>query len=176
MQDLTGKKFDRLTVIERKGRTKENRALWLCKCECGKTKLVSTKDLTTHRVRSCGCLAFEHNSKMGKQSGTHYKRKTRLYTIWANMKQRCTNTNLKSFKDYGGRGIIICDEWLNNFVYFYDWAINNGYSDKLTIDRIDVNGNYEPSNCRWSTYLEQRHNRRDTILKRKEGSISEIVQ
>ena len=169
MQDLTGKKFGRLIVIKRNGSSKEHRALWLCRCECGKTKTVSTRDLTSLRVRSCGCLAYEHIYNMGKNSGTHYKRNTRIYTIWANMKQRCCNTNNTRFKDYGARGIKICNEWLNDFESFYNWAINNGYKENLTIDRIDVNGNYEPQNCRWSTYYEQAQNKRNTKKERKEA-------
>lgn len=93
---------------------------------------------------------------------THGLSKTRLYTIWAGIKNRCYCSNNKNYRNYGGRGIEVCDEWKNNFVFFYNWSIKNGYKDNLTIDRIDVNGNYEPNNCRWTTMKEQAHNKRNT--------------
>ena len=87
-----------------------------------------------------------------------------LYSVWINMKGRCYNPNDKSFKDYGGRGIRVCDEWINNFIAFYEWSMTNGYKKNLSIDRIDVNGNYEPSNCRWATIDVQSNNKRNTIF------------
>lgn len=100
---------------------------------------------------------------MGKRFATHGGSKTRLYRVWRGMKTRCYNANSKKYHHYGGRGIIICDEWLTSFAKFREWALTNGYTDKLSIDRIDVNGNYEPSNCRWADDLTQRHNRRDGV-------------
>ena len=94
----------------------------------------------------------------------HGKRKTRLYRIWANIKTRCYNTNDPHYERWGGKGIIMCDDWKNSFKAFYDWAIANGYNDKLTIDRIDNNGNYEPLNCRWTTVAEQNQNKKNVIL------------
>ena len=91
---------------------------------------------------------------------SHEKCNTRLYNIYNNMRQRCCNENRHDYPRYGGRGIKVCNEWKNNFQAFYDWAVDNGYSDDLTLDRIDNDGNYEPSNCRWATYSEQRINQR----------------
>lgn len=105
-------------------------------------------------TRSCGCL---HRERVRK----HGKRHTRLYSIWLNMHDRCCNINNKCYSDYGGRGITICDEWLNDFMSFHNWAMNNGYQENLTIDRIDVNGNYEPNNCRWADMKTQNRNKRN---------------
>lgn len=101
---------------------------------------------------------------------------TRIYRIWQRMKTRCYNKNFQHFKDYGGRGIKVCDEWLNDFMAFYKWAVDNGYNDNLTIDRIDVNGNYEPNNCRWLTNDEQQNNKRNNILLTYNGKTQTITQ
>lgn len=112
--------------------------------------------LNSGKTSSCGCYKIE---KARTNSTTHNKRNTRLYTIWNHMKDRCYNLNSKIYRFYGERNIIICDEWKNNFEAFYNWAINNGYDDLLTIDRINSFGNYEPSNCRWITIQDQQRNR-----------------
>ena len=106
----------------------------------------------------------------------HGKYKTRLYRTWSRIKTRCYNKNFQHFKHYGGRGITVCDEWLHDFMAFYDWAISNGYADNLTIDRIDVDGNYEPSNCRWITNEEQQNNRRNNIHLTYKGKTQTITQ
>ena len=134
---------------------------YLCECECGKKAIIEKNRLKTGRTKSCGCLRKEIISKI---KGTHHLTKTRIFRIWDCMKTRCLNKNYTYFKHYGGRGITICDEWKNDFKQFYDWAINNGYAENLTIDRIDVNGNYEPSNCRWVTMKQQRRNTTKNIF------------
>lgn len=156
--DLTGQKFGRLTAIKKCGNTKEGKAIWLCTCECGNEVKVIGKDLRRKHTQSCGCLQKESSRSI------HYKHglaKTRINNIYHNMKQRCEN---KDNKIYGGRGIQVCEEWKNDFQSFYDWAMSNGHTDELTIDRIDVNGNYEPSNCRWVPMKTQQNNRRNNHL------------
>lgn len=186
-KDLTGQKFGKLTVIKRTTNSKWNETRWICKCECGKETITTYGKLAYNHKKSCGCILKEVVSKTHSK---HKLRKDRLYNIWAKMKQRCYNTNNKSYKNYGGRGIKICKEWLeeeNGFINFYKWAINNGYKEHLekfgskntTIDRIDVNGNYEPNNCRWATQREQSLNRRSNVFISYNGetkTISEWVE
>lgn len=148
--DLTGMKFGRLTVIRHEGY-----GVWTCKCECGGESHTRTNALTAGITHSCGCL---HKEIIRRNSRTHGKCKTRLYKIYQNMKSRCYNQNATKYNIYGGKGIRICNEWLNDFMCFYDWATLNGYSDNLSIDRIDSDGNYEPSNCRWVTLKVQNNN------------------
>lgn len=151
-KDLTNHKFGRLTTLYRlhniKGDTK-----WLCVCECGNLKEAYINNLTRGKTKSCGCYNKEVITKHGKCN-------TRLYHIYNTMKSRCYNKNNKDYPNYGGRGIVVCDEWLDDFETFYNWAIDNNYRDDLTIDRIDVNGNYEPVNCRWLTLKQQARNTR----------------
>lgn len=157
--DLTGQRFGRLVVVERAGTSRNRQAMWRCRCDCGKKIAVQGYHLRTGHTQSCGCF---HRDQTKRANTTHGEEGTRLYGIWRGMKSRCYNPNVQKYKDYGGRGIKICEEWLDDFQAFYDWAMSHGYTDALSIDRIDVDGNYEPSNCRWATAKEQRHNRRDT--------------
>lgn len=156
--DLSGMKFGRLTVLEF-AFNKSRRSYWKCKCECGNHKIIEGYKLKTGHTKSCGCLSRENFEKLKNMSIKHNLCNTRLYRAWINMKNRCYNKKLKEYKNYGGRGIKVCDEWKNDFLVFYKWSIENGYSDDLTIDRIDVNGNYEPSNCRWTTIEIQANNK-----------------
>ena len=157
VKDLTGQRFGRLVVIERAESTKDGKARWVCLCDCGTTSIKVGKLLRNGHCKSCGCGEYE-NQLTSRIS--HGLSDTRLYNIWLGMKQRCYYPEHKDFHNYGGRGITVCEEWLNDFKAFYDWAIANGYREDLRIDRIDVNGNYEPSNCRWTTWREQRLNQR----------------
>lgn len=164
--NICGKKFNRLTVIKRVSNSKNHHSRWLCECDCGNKKIVIGTNLTRGITKSCGCLAIEN----GKQSNLkHGKSKTRLYHIFNNIKQRCYNMNNQAYYRYGSRGITMCQEWLNDFGSFYDWAMTNGYKDNLTIDRIDNNGNYEPSNCRWVDYKTQSNNVRNNIIYELDG-------
>ena len=160
-KDITGQRFGRLTVIERVENDKHNQARWKCLCECGNYTVAVTSELNRGNVRSCGCLSREISKKVNFKHGFKY---TRLYEIWGSMKKRCYNPNSPNYKYYGAKGIKICDEWKNDFKSFHDWAFANGYDEnaeymKCTIDRIDVNGNYEPSNCRWVDVKTQERNR-----------------
>lgn len=158
--DMTGKQFNGCIVLKRNGSDKYRKACWLVKCHCGKEFTTLGASIRNGHVNSCGCSRNKTRVDMGNANKTHGETRTRLYVILKNMKARCYNENHKSYKYYGAEGITICDEWKNDYTVFRDWAYENGYSDELTIDRINVAGNYEPSNCRWVTHKEQSINKR----------------
>lgn len=166
MKDITGVKFGRLLAVKPVDKdiktNKSNEKYWLCECDCGRTTIVSGRALRNSSIKSCGCLNIERS----KQSNTtHNKSNTRLYRIYYSLKRRCYKATSKDYNNYGERGITIYDKWLGKkgFINFYNWSIENGYSDELTIDRIDVNGNYEPNNCRWVTPMINSNNKRNNV-------------
>lgn len=176
-EDLTGQHFGRLIAIKRVGQTKGGNALWLCRCDCGNEKIVAGSNLKNGHTRSCGCLHSEIASvATTKRNTKHGLRHEHLYNTWAKMKARCYSRGCKDFVNYGGRGVVVCDEWCNDYVAFRDWALANGYCEDLTIDRIDVNGNYEPNNCRWATRAEQNNNKRNNRLIEFCGEVHNISE
>lgn len=171
---LVGKRFGRLVVIENAGKQKaekSTRTLWKCQCDCGNITYVVTSNLTTGKQVSCGCYRREKNVKHGV-SGSRVER------ILNAMKQRCYNKKRSGYEYYGGRGIKICDEWLgeNGVANFYNWAMENGYTDELTIDRIDVNGDYCPENCKWTTRAEQMRNTRRNHYIKMDGETHTVAE
>jgi hypothetical protein len=156
--DLIGKVFGRLTVIERVENNKSGRSMWRCRCECGKECIVLGKYLLNGGTRSCGCLKVE---ELKKRSSSHKMSNTPLYKKWQIMNTRCNNSNRDHYQWYGGKGIKVCEEW-RKFENFYNWAMENGYSDGLTIERVDISKDYEPNNCKWITLKEQSFNKANT--------------
>ena len=159
-QDLTGKRFGRLTVLEFVPNDKPH-SYWKCKCDCGNIVITNAQSLKSADTKSCGCWQREMTIVKKTKYG---ESRTRLYQVWNKMKYRCNNSNATGYKNYGGRGISVCEEWEKDFNAFKEWALKNGYNDNLTIDRIDVNCNYTPVNCRFVDKATQSKNRRNNIV------------
>lgn len=171
--DLTGQRFGRLVVIEPCGRSKDRHIMWLCRCDCGNEVVVTASNLKKSNTKSCGCLRRE---RIKESHQTHGKTTTRLYGIWCDIKTRCLNPKNRAFSWYGDRGISVCDEWKEDFQSFYDWAMENGYEDDMSIDRINVNGNYCPENCRWVSMKTQANNRRSNHQLSLNGETRTITE
>lgn len=175
MIDLIGEKYGRLTVVEF-DRLQRHKTYWKCICDCGMTVIATGNNLRSGNTKSCGCLRRELSQKQGfnnTQHGESHNNRTRLYTIWCGMRQRCSNPNRDAYKHYGGKGVTVCHEW-EDYEAFKLWANKNGYSDALSIDRVNPNKGYSPENCRWITPSENtaraNKNHKSRKLIRGEGS------
>ena len=172
LEDLTGWNFGRWLVVEFAGRGAHGEVQYKCRCSCGVERTLRRSSITSGNSRSCGCLSDEEKRTRGI---THGETGTRLYRIWAGMIQRCCNSSKRyEWDKYGGRGISICQEWRESFEKFRDWALNHGYSESLTIDRINVNGNYCPENCRWVTTYQQNNNKRTSKIIEFNGTTGTV--
>lgn len=169
--DLKDKKIGRLTVVERVGVDRYRHVLWKCTCSCGGEKVVIASNLIREFTTSCGCLMLETRGKAGK---THGMSKTKIYSVWRAMIQRCYNNGQERCRNYGGRGIKVCDRWKESFDNFYK-DMGDDYKEGLSIDRINVNGNYELSNCRWAT-AEQQSNNKTTSKSITIGSDTKSIE
>ena len=158
--DYTGQRFGRLTVV-RQLPAIQHRARWLCRCDCGAEVITRAESLRRGHVKSCGCLRRDLARAKASTIDGHYYEK--LHGVWNSMKQRCFNQSSKDFKYYGALGVTVCQAWAEDYLTFRKWALDHGYKDGLSIDRIDPFGNYEPNNCRWITIQDQQKNKRKSI-------------
>lgn len=173
-----GNRYGRLVVTDYAYKTKGMGCYWKCKCDCGNEIIACGVCLRSCSTKSCGCYRRENFQKVieRKKQNAKYQKPSRIRSIWGNMIYRCYNKNSIGYNNYGGRGIAVCKDWLSSFESFKSWALSNGYADNLTIDRIDVNGNYEPSNCRWISQKEQLRNKRGTIYIEYNGEKKPLIE
>lgn len=164
------KKYGKLTILGIEYQKKYSNGTIIdfvkCKCECGNIKIINFNNIKRGLVKSCGCITKTVNGMS----------KTRIYQIYRHLINRCYRQKDISYKNYGNKGIIVCDEWKNDFMSFYNWSMANGYANDLTIDRIDVNGNYEPSNCRWVNMAVQQNNRSNNRILEYKGQKKTITE
>lgn len=174
---VEGENFGRLTVLKeafyKTDGSRYPRTYVTCKCDCGNIKDMPYCRIRNGTIFSCGCYNKEVTKALLQ---THKMSNTKLYYVYREMIQRCCNPNNKGYKNYGGRGISICEDWRRDFINFYKWAISNGYEEGLSIDRIDVDGNYEPSNCRWATAVQQSNNLRNNVIINYKGHCGTIAE
>lgn len=170
-KDLTGQKFGKLTAIKPVGINKSGNTLWECRCDCGNSSIVINSNLTRGNSKSCGCT---NSKRLIARNTSHGMCNTKIYVTWYSMLERCRRKTNTDYKHYGARGIKVCKEW-SDFNKFYEWAMANGYQKDLTIDRIDVNGNYEPLNCRWVTQLRQCNNKRNNLYLTIDGITASLA-
>lgn len=175
--DMTGEKIGRLTVIERAENDRQGNAQWLCECECGNTKVVRGSALRTGKTLSCGCLLSEcSRERMSKLAFKHGFTGKKIYAVYRSMIERCDKPSNSEYHNYGGRGITVCKEWREDRELFFKWALSHGYKEGLEIDRIDNDGNYEPSNCRWVTSKVNSNNMRKNVLLEYNGETHTIAE
>jgi hypothetical protein len=173
---LKGKKFGRLTVIDRYLGKKSRKAYWKCVCDCGNIKVVRSDGLQNANTRSCGCLKAEQDKENLTTHHRHLESKTDLHNKWLGIKARCLNPQNKRYADYGARGIGICKEWSDSYEAFREWALSSEYKEGLTIERINVNGNYTPENCKWIPMNQQANNRRSTVWIEYNGKKKSLME
>lgn len=175
LNDLSGKVFERLTVIKR-APNKGECVMWLCKCSCGNFVTVRGNNLVHGITKSCGCFKKDKYKLVDHSHSTHNESGTPLYGIWRSMKARCYNAKHKFYKHYGGRGIAVCDEWKDDYLAFSVWAKDNGYKDGLSIERIDNNKGYSPSNCMFIPKEDQPKHRRTNHIVNVNGENMTIAE
>lgn len=173
--DITGQKFGRLTVLKHTHSNSDKKCCWDCVCECGNMTNVSGKSLRNGNTKSCGCLGREIRIKSNTTHGYCTGGKTSEYQIWRSIKERCLNSKNKKYSDYGGRGIIICDRWKDSFQNFID-DMGVRHNKNLSIDRINNNGNYDPTNCKWATWIEQQNNKNNNRILEFNGKSQTVAQ
>lgn len=173
IKNIKGQRFGRLIVGTISHKNNHGSWCWNCKCDCGNLCIISGASLRSGRTQSCGCYNKERSSATHLQHGVAY---TNLAAVRNTMLQRCYSPNSKSYPDYGGRGISVCEAWKIDPVSFYDWAFSSGYKEGLSLDRINNEGNYEPSNCKWSTRKEQNNNQRSNHLITYKGITKNLAQ